>query len=99
MKILILTMLSLLPLSLWAADQQAELDRSCETVRQQTIEPLKQQYIAECVDKGDKSADQCQQFYRDYGEGAGSRPALFYDLPECVAAFDYLKKNADRSTK
>jgi len=99
MKILMFTLLSLLPLSLLAADQQAELDRACETARQQTIAPLKQQYIAECVDQGDKSVEQCQQFYQNYGERAGKRPALFYDLPECVAAFDYLKKNADRSTK
>ena len=81
------------------AEDQSSLDAACETARAEKIEPLKQQYIAECTAKKDKTAEQCKHFYRDYGERSGNRPALFYDLPQCVTAFDSRNKNSHRSTK
>ena len=37
--------------------------------------------------KEDRAA--CERFYRDYGAETGTRLALYYDLPECVRAFEF----------
>ena len=37
----------------------------------------------------------CERFYANYGERAGNRPPLFYDLDECVAATEF--RNSYRS--
>ncbi|NNK31789.1 MAG: hypothetical protein HKP02_09750, partial [Xanthomonadales bacterium] len=31
----------------------------------------------------------CEVFYSDFGAQSGNRAPLFYDLPECEAAFDF----------
>jgi hypothetical protein len=73
---------------------QAKLDADCEAARQRVLAPEREKYVAECVQDGMKdSLEACERFYRDYGERSGSRPALYYDLPECVAAFDYHKSD------
>jgi hypothetical protein len=36
---------------------------------------------------------ECERFYADYGARMGGRAPLFYDLPECVAAFEFLQGN------
>jgi len=77
--------------------RQAELDAACEGARQRAIAAAKVKYVAECVEKGmrpDRAA--CERFYADYGERAGNRPPLFYDLDECVAAAEF--RNSARST-
>ncbi len=69
--------------------RQAELDAACEAARQKKLVPLKQKFIDECVEKKqrpDRAA--CERFYADYGERTGSQDPLFYDLPECVKAFE-----------
>ena len=70
--------------------KQAELDARCEAARQRAISQAKSTYIEECVREGqrpDRAA--CERFYANYGERAGNRAPLFYDLPACVAAHDY----------
>jgi hypothetical protein len=71
------------------ATKQKELDNACEVAREKKLTPLREQYIEECVDKWKKDRGYCERFYSDYGARMGNRAPLFYDLPECVAAFEY----------
>jgi hypothetical protein len=71
--------------------KQTELDNACEAQRQIKIAPLREKSINECVEAEGKERDYCERYYQDYGNRSGDRPALFYDLPECVAAFEYQK--------
>ena len=67
------------------------LDNACAEAREARLAPLRQQYIQECVQKYEKDSDYCRRFYRDYGAALGDRAPLFYDLPECIEAFEYRK--------
>jgi len=70
--------------------KQAELDAICEQARQRNIAPLREKMIRECVDKEQRpDRASCERFYADYGERTGSQDPLFYDLPECVKAYEY----------
>ena len=71
--------------------KQTELDNACEARRQIEIAPLREKAINACVEVEGKERDYCERYYQDFGNRAGDRPALFYDLPECVAAFEYQK--------
>lgn len=71
--------------------KQKELDTACETAREIKLAPLRQQYVEECIEKQKKDRSDCELFYSDYGNRTGNKPALYYDLPECVEAFDYQK--------
>lgn len=71
--------------------KQIELDNACEAQRQIKIAPLREKAISECVEGEGKERDYCERYYQDYGNRSGDRPALFYDLPECVKAFEYQK--------
>ena len=95
MKIIISIMLVALLVSPAAAEQysekkQAQLDAECEVAREKKLIPLRQQFVDEGVaNKELPSLEECKRFYADYGGRMGQRPPLFYDLPECVEAFDY----------
>ena len=70
--------------------EQAKLDATCEAAREKKLAPLRAGFIEECVEKKqrpDRAA--CERFYADFGNQAGSRAPLFYDLPECVKAFEH----------
>ena len=76
--------------------RQAELDAACEAARQRAITLAKAEYVDECVEKGMRpDREACERFYANYGERAGNRPPLFYDLDECVAATEF--RNSYRS--
>jgi len=76
--------------------KQAELDAACEAARQEKLAPIRKQYVEECVaNKELPSLEECERFYADYGERTGRKAPLFYDLPECVAAFNYQQGNDD----
>ncbi len=70
--------------------KQAKLDAACERARQAKLAPIRAQLIEDCV-KNEEQPDRksCEVFYADYGAQSGHRAPLFYDLPECVKAFDY----------
>jgi hypothetical protein len=71
-------------------DKQAGLDAACEVERQKKIAPMRQQVVEECVANNELSSrKECERFYADYGERTGRKAALFYDLPECVTAFEF----------
>jgi hypothetical protein len=84
----------LLSLPLNASDRdQVRLDAACEAAREQKLAPLRAGFIDECVEKEqrpDRAA--CERFYADFGNQSGSRAPLFYDLPECVKAFENSRK-------
>lgn len=72
------------------AVKQAELDAACEKAREAKLAPLRAHFVQECVDKKQFSTrKECEAFYADYGAQSGNRAPLFYDLPECVEAFEY----------
>ena len=74
--------------------KQAELDARCDAARQEMIKPLKEKYIAECIQEQTRQRDAeeyCERFYKDYGERSGRRQAMFLDLPECIEANEYQK--------
>ena len=71
--------------------KQNELDEACEVAREKKLALLRQQYIKECVEDQKKDKAYCERFYSDYGAQSGNRAPLFYDLPECVEAFEYRK--------
>lgn len=70
--------------------RQAELDAACERARQEKLAEVRARYTEECVAKGQRpDRASCERFYADYGESSAQGAPLFYDLPECVAAFEY----------
>lgn len=70
--------------------RQAELDAACEEAREKLLAPIRDNLVEQCVRKGEQdSRTDCQAYYADYGARAGSRAPLFYDLPECLEAFNY----------
>jgi hypothetical protein len=72
--------------------QQALLDAECEAAREHKLAPEREKYIEDCVrDKVKDSREACERFYSDYGARTGYREPLYYDLPECVAAFEFRK--------
>ena len=76
-----------------ANDEQDRLDAACEAARQEKLAPLRAGFIDECVEKKqrpDRAA--CERFYADFGNQSGNRAPLFYDLPECVEAFEFRRK-------
>lgn len=71
--------------------KQAQLDAACEAARELKLAPLRQQHIDECVGQQKKDRAECERFYQNYGGRQGNKAPLFYDLPECVKAFEYQK--------
>jgi hypothetical protein len=70
--------------------KQAELDAACEAAREKRLAPIRKRLIEECVEKREQpDRRSCEVFYSDYGAQSGNRAPLFYDLPECVKAFEF----------
>jgi len=75
-------------------EKQARLDAACAAAREEKIAPLRQQVIEDCVaNKELSNRKECERFYAPYGERTGGKAALFYDLPECVTAFEFNQGN------
>jgi len=71
-------------------EKQAQLDAACEAAREKRLAPLRKQFVEQCVrDKEQVNRAACEAYYSDYGAQSGQRAPLFYDLPECVKAFEY----------
>ena len=75
--------------------KKQQLDAICEKARLRKLIPARQEQINECVAEG-KDRGKCQRFYSDYGDATATRGPLFYEIPECVEAFEY--RNSYRST-
>lgn len=74
--------------------KQAKLDKLCEEARAKKLKPLKAKNIEDCAKK--RKLAECELQYENYGERVGKKVPLFYNLPECVKADEYLK--SERST-
>jgi hypothetical protein len=102
MKVLISIVLILLLTSPVQAKQsretkQAELDAACETARLKKLIPMREGFVEECVANKEKpDRAHCELFYADYGNRMGGRAPLFYDLPECVTAFEFGQSSRSR---
>lgn len=78
-------------------EKQAALDAACEAAREKKLAPMRKQYIEECVkNKEQPDRRSCEVFYADYGAQSGQRAPLFYDLPECVEAFEFQNSQRQR---
>ena len=76
---------------------QQQLDAECEAVRERKLAPERARYVNECVrNKVKDSRKACERFYRDYGARTGDRAPLYYDLPECLNAFEFRKSYRQR---
>ena len=72
--------------------QQATLDAACEQARERRLAPERERFVNECVAKKQKpDGASCERFYSDYGARSGNRAPLYYDLPECIKAFEFRK--------
>lgn len=70
-------------------NKQAGLDAACEAARQTALVPKRAEIYQECIEILMKSAEVCEKETANYnGNRVGASP-LFYDLPECEAAFEY----------
>ena len=77
--------------------EQARLDAVCEQAREKQLAPMRAQFVEECVQNKEQSDRKaCETFYADFGAQSGSRAPLFYDLPECVEAFEYQNSQRQR---
>lgn len=70
-----------------------ELDELCEKEREKRLAPEREQLIKDCVEDWRSSQEYCENYYSDYGAAVRLdtgyvRPALYMDLPECVAAWE-----------
>ncbi len=71
------------------AARQAELDRLCEAARDRALEPIRAEIYQECVDEQHKDPGYCRRYADGYnGERERGAPR-FYELPECVEAFEF----------
>lgn len=87
--VLFLSLLVLPGLATSAPPNQEALDAACEAARQVKIEKDKVFLVEECVEKKlQRDRASCERFYADHGAQSGRRAPLYYDLPECVAAFE-----------
>jgi hypothetical protein len=83
----------------WETKKQ-ELDAECEAAREVHLSVDRTQYIEECVAKKQKeNRAACERFYSDYGSQSGSRPAMYYDLPECERAFEHRQSQRNRDSR
>ena len=70
---------------------QAELDAACEAARQAALAPQRAEIYQECIEKFKKDAAVCEEEAAGYNGNRVGRSPLFYELPECEAAFENRK--------
>lgn len=75
----------------------AQLEALCEREREKHLKPEREALIERCIKRGEKQDEWCENFYADYGDAQRlsidlMRPALYYNLPECVAAKEAREK-------
>jgi hypothetical protein len=74
-----------------------ELDRKCESARAAKLAPIRAELIDRCTRVDKRPRDVCEAEYASYGNthqvvGGRAVAGMFYDLPECVAAFEARQK-------
>lgn len=87
------------PARVFPADTEADvaaLEQQCQAAREVKLKPVRDAEILRCKENG-QDPGYCERYWRDYGNHpvktpSGFRAPLFYDLPECVRAFEARKK-------
>ncbi len=74
-----------------------ELDRKCEAARAVKLAPIRAELIDRCVRIDRRPRAACEDEFANYGDTRATAQGkavagLFYDLPECVAAFEARQK-------
>ena len=78
-------------------EKQAKLDAVCEQAREVKLAPMREEFVEECVTEGQqRDRESCEDFYADFGAQSGNRAPLFFDLPECVEAFEFQNSQRQR---
>jgi hypothetical protein len=75
----------------------AQLDALCESEREKRLKPERDRLINDCIKRGDKQDEWCITYYADWGDARrisrdAALPALYYNLPECVASREAREK-------
>lgn len=70
-----------------------QLDRKCEAARAAKLAPIRAELIDKCVRINRRPREACESEFAHYGDTKGTAQGkavagMFYDLPECVAAFE-----------
>ena len=73
-------------------DTQAELDKACEAARQIKLEPRRKEIYKECREKFKKEKSVCKKEAKAYNGNRINGAPMFYEIPACVKAFNYRKK-------
>ena len=80
-------------------EKQARLDLACEDAREKKLAPLRSEYIEECITNKERpNREECVIYYENFGAQSGRKAPRFYELPECVIAFDYKQGRSDPSS-
>ncbi|MEH6590950.1 MAG: hypothetical protein V7746_11860 [Halioglobus sp.] len=82
-------------------DGAVELMGECQAQREESIAPLREQAITDCVANKGRDQAYCESYNRTFGNarpraGGGMIPGMFWDLPVCekaVAAERYFRMN------
>lgn len=74
-------------------DEQLTLDKECEKARQIALAPRKKEIYQECHEKFKKSEAVCKEEAQAYNGNRINGAPMFYELPECVKAFEYKNKH------
>lgn len=81
----------------WQAEQ-AVLDSQCEAGRMVLIEPIRAKAYDECMHlpMSTDTSEDCHQKADGYHGQNANGSQRFYDIPECVAAFEHRKLDPRR---
>ena len=68
-----------------------QLDALCEREREKHLKKERTKLVETCKKRGNKQPEWCENYYADWGDARRLDintlvPALYYDLPECIAA-------------
>ena len=68
-----------------------QLETLCEQERQKLLAPERAALISRCIASGEHDADWCKRYHADHGDAVRIDPvrvipALYMNLPECIAA-------------
>lgn len=97
----VLLMTLAIPVHAKDADLQ-ELRAQCEEARQALLAPLREEETQKCIAEKQKSPEECERFYSDYGDGGrtaagGHRERMFHDIPECQPLYEAEKERSTRN--
>jgi hypothetical protein len=75
-------------------DQQLRLkalDKRCEQARQETLKPVREKLVKDCVGTERRALQDCELQFAEYGESTSGRngniiKGLYYDLAQCQEA-------------